>query len=392
MAVSMPLLSLDAYEISENTGFVPEKPPLSSLPTYFNKWEELASQLSKLIQEKQLRKAVHQVPVLEFSDKTLRNVEEWRRALVVLTFVFQGYMWQEGESGLPSKMPSILSIPFNIVTQKIGVPLVGVYAGLVLYNWRLKDSNKPLSVDNLHSLFTFTGTEDESWFYMLTVQIELDAVPAIKAIYEGINAKQEGNTTKLISNLAVINSTIRVMQCTLERMSEKCNPQVFFVKIRPFFAGTKGLGAFPDGMIYEGVDSKPCQYYGSSAGQSSAVKAIDHFIGVQHSGLDAEFLDAMQYYMPRKHREFLQSIRLQKPSLRQYVIESHNEELIKQFNSTVGTFVKYRTYHLIMVTRYMVNQRRHSVNASLDTKGTGGTPFMSFLKNVRDNTKAMLIS
>ena len=390
MAVSMPLLSLDTYEISENTGFLPEKPPLSSLPAYFNKWEELASQLTKLIQDKQLRDAVHQLPVLEFSDKTLHSVEEWRRALVVLTFIFQGYMWQEGESGLPSKMPSILSIPFNIVSQKIGVPLVGVYAASVLYNWRV-ESDKPLSVKNLHALFTFTGTEDESWFYMLTVQVELDAVPAINAIYEGVNAMQEGNTTKLISNLKIINSTLKVMQCTLERMTDNCNPQVFFVKIRPFFAGTKGLDTFPNGMIYEGVDSEPRQYYGSSAGQSSAVKAIDHFIGVQHFGKDEEFLDAMQYYMPRKHREFLQSIRLQKPSLRQYVIDSHNEELIKEFNSTVETFVKYRTYHLIMVTRYMVNQRKHSVNASLDTKGTGGTSFMTFLKNVRDNTKAMLI-
>ena len=385
------MATLDSFAISEETGFMPEKPPLSSLPPYFDKWEEVASQLSEMLEAKQLRKAVHQLPVLEFSENTLHIDEEWHRALVVLSFLFQGYMWQEGEAGLPSKMPSVLSVPFNTVTQKIGVPLVGVYAGLVLYNWYLQYPEKPMTVENLHSMIAFTGTEDESWFYMITAQIELDAVPAINAIWEGVAAKKEYNTAKLISSLAVIERTIPVMQRTLERMSERCNPYEFFVNIRPFFAGTKGLDAFPNGMIYEGVESKPCKFHGSSAGQSSAVKAIDHFLGIRHYGSDEEFLDAMQYYMPQKHREFLQYVKSEQSSLRQYVVESCNEELIKHFNAAIEAFVKYRSQHLIVVTRYMINQKRHGVNASLEAKGTGGTHFMSFLKNVRDNTKAMII-
>ena len=44
---------------------------------------------------------------------------------------------------------------------------------------------------------------------------------------------------------------------------------------------------------------------------------------------------------------------------------------------------------MILVTRYIVLQKKHSVNASLDTHGAGGTPFMSFLKQVRDDTLAL---
>jgi indoleamine 2,3-dioxygenase len=382
--------SLGSFDVSEETGFVPEVPPLASLPPYFSKWERVARQLGDLLQGKQLRTAVHHLPELEFSDRTLQTEQEWQRALVVLSFLFQGYMWQDGEAGLPEKMPAILSVPLNTVTQRIGVPLVGVYAAGTIYNWCLLDPKEPMSLNNVHAMVTYTGTEDESWFYMVAIQIELEAVPALRAIWAGLAARAQGNSTELIVHLAVIESAITAMQRVLSRMSEQCDPKIFFVEIRPYFAGTKGLDVFPDGMIYEGVDSKPCKYYGSSAGQSSAIKAIDLFIGVQHTGSDAEFLTAMEDYMPLKHRQFLQYIS-QQPSLHQYVAESKNEDLIRQFNTTVEAFVRYRSYHVRVVTRYIVNQREHSVNASLDMKGTGGTHFMKFLKNVRDDTKAMMI-
>ena len=54
-------------------------------------------------------------------------------------------------------------------------------------------------------------------------------------------------------------------------MYEQCDPKVFFVKIRPFLAGSKGLQAFPAGLLYEGVDPEPMQYHGASAAQSSSV-------------------------------------------------------------------------------------------------------------------------
>lgn len=390
MAVTETRPTLRSFDISEETGFLPERPPLTSLPPYFQEWEGLASKLSEKLHRKELRQAVHSLPEVEFSEETLRSDEEWQRALVMLSFLFQGYMWQEGEAGLPSKMPALLSVPFDRVTKKIGVPLVGVYAATGLYNWHMLDIDKPMQIENIHANVTYTGTEDESWFYMESLQIELEAVPALKSIWEGTAAVAEGKSSEMVSHLAVIESAITAMQCTLSRMSERCNPKVFFVDIRPYFAGSKGLDVFPNGMLYEGVDSQPRKYYGSSAGQSSAIRAIDLFIGVEHSGADEEFLMAMEDYMPRKHRQFLRYI-AQQPPLRQYVVESQNKELIRQFNAMVEAFARYRSYHITIVTRYIVNQRAHSVNASLDMKGTGGTHFMKFLKNVRDNTRAMMI-
>ena len=382
--------TLENFEISQETGFLPEKPALSSLSPYFSEWEKVVGQLSELLRDKQLREAVHKLPILEFSEKTLHSIEEWRRALIILSGLFQGYLWQEGEAGLPSKMPSILAVPFNNVSKKFGLPPVITYAGSALYNWHLKDPEKPISLENVYAVVNHTGTEDESWFFMVVVPVELEAVPAITAMWEGLVAREEGNNVTLIRSLAIIESAIAGMQLALNRMYEKCNPTTFYVTIRPYLAGTKGLDAFPNGIVYEGVDTKPLQYYGGSAAQSAAVKAIDIFLGVRHDGMVLQYLDTMLDYIPLKHRQFLQYLSKQ-PSLRQYVIDSNQEELIKQFNATVEAFVKYRSDHIILVTRYVVNQKAHTVNASLEAKGTGGTHFMKFLKSVRDNTRALLI-
>ena len=387
MAFSDSPQKLVAFDVSTKTGFLPEEPPLTKLPPYFSSWNEVASHLSDLLQDRQLRNAVHGLPTLEFSDNTLRSDEEWRAALVLLSGLFQGYMWQDGEAGLPSKMPSILVVPFDNVSQKIGTPLVGTYASTVLYNWSLKDAEKEMTIENLQAIVNHTGSEDESWFFMIHVLIELEAAPAIVAVWNGLAAQHERSNAALVHNLSKIESALTRMGRALSRMSEGCSPKAFYVNIRPFVAGTKGL---LNGMIYEGVDSKLQQYSGVSGAQSTPLKAIDVYLGIEHRGECARFLNDMQTYMPSKHSQFLQYLSDQ-PSLRRYVMESHDEKLIMQFNATVDALVKFRSDHIITVTRFIVNQNEHTTNKSLETKGTGGTSFMVFLKKVRDDTRAAKI-
>ena len=162
-----------------------------------------------------------------------------------------------------------------------------------------------------------------------------------------------------------------------------CAPKVFFAGFLPFFSGTKGLEA---GMIYEGVDSKPLQYHSFTASQSSSVRAADLFLGVKHQGGEREFLDAMVDYMPQKHREFLNYIREQ-PSLRKYIAEGGDKELIKQFNAAVEALTEFRSYHVIMVTKYIINL----MSSDPPTTEASEAPVMRKLKTMRDNTKALKI-
>lgn len=380
--------TLQSFHISEKTGFLPETPPLTAFPAQLKEWNEIALQLSDLLREKQLRNAVHQLP--DFNCDVLSTTEEWRSALVLLSGIFQGYMWQNGdkENELPAKMPSILSVPFHCVTQTIGTPLVGTYASTVLYNWRLLDSEKPMELENLKAIVNHTGMKDESWFFMVHVAIELAAVPAIIAVWNGIYALEKKNEEAIIDCLREIQSSLRKMKEYFNRMDEHCDPKVFYVNIRPFVAGTSGK-AFPNGQIYEGVyGEKPQKFSGGSAAQSTTIKAFDIFLGVEHDDADfLKFLDEMKEYMPEKHRNFILYL-MGKPSVRKYIeADGSNQELVMQYKSTIDALVAFRHSHKEIVKKFIVDQIEHTVNESLKEEGTGGMPLIKFLKSVQDDTK-----
>ena len=378
-------LTLESFQISRKTGFVPETPPPTALPDCFKEWNEVARNLSDLLQKKQLRDAVHRLP--DFKSENLGSIDEWRTALVLLSGIFQGYMWQDGEMGLPEKMPAILCVPFNNVSRKIGTPLVVTYASVVLYNCHLRDPKKGMTMENLQAIVNHTGTDDESWFFMIHIVIELEAVPAIEAIWNGLSAVQQENKDMVVDCLAKIGSALSMMEQFLTRTAEKCDPKVFYVKIRPFVTGTKGIDALPNGMIYEEVygEEMPQRFSGASAAESTPLKALDIFLGIEHNAKNKEFLESMKQYMPVKHREFLDYLSIN-PSVRQYVVDSNDKDIIQQFNSTIDAFVSFRSQHITIVTRFIVNQMPHTVNESLKDRGTGGTSFMDFLKSVRDDT------
>ena len=308
----------------------------------------------------------------------------------MLTFLSQAYIWGEGEKGLPDRVPAVLAVPWNTVAQRLGLPPIITYAATALYNWSLHNASSPADGENMYAVTTFTGTEDESWFYVVPLLVEQAAVPGLKAMVQAPSTMLDHDYLALARCLREVEGSLQNMRVALGRMYERCDPKTFYVKIRPFQAGFKGLDAMPEGIVYEGVDSKPRLYSGASAAQNSAVHSFDIFLRAQHTGHDAEFLEAMREYMPIKHHAFLKALS-QQPSVREYVKQSKEPGVIQSYNSAVQAFANFRSDHVILVTRYIVQQKPHSINTSLDAKGTGGTDFMKFLKKVRDDTQALLI-
>lgn len=384
------IVKLSDFDISPVTGFLSIPPPGPLSGEYFSSWEGVLLNLTQLIKAKKLREEIDSLPELEFSDSTLKCEAEWKRAYVLLSYLGQGYVWMNGQAGLVDKVPKKLAVPWVAVSERIGVKPVITYAAGVLYNFRLLDPAGPIDMHNLQTIQSFTGTKDECWFFMIHVCVEVAAGPGLEAMVQAFQHMAEGDHASICKCLKGVQLSMNAMDKVVNQMYDGCDPKVFFVTIRPFVAGFKDLDAFPEGIVYEGVDPKPREYYGASAGQSSSVYAFDMFLGTKHSGKEEyDFVMAMRDYMPSGHRAFLERLG-QMPPVREYCRNSGNPELIACYNDAVQALVNFRNNHIILVTRYVVNQVRHSVNPTLDNKGTGGTPF-GFLKRVRDDTEALKI-
>lgn len=86
-------------------------------------------------------------------------------------------------------------------------------------------------------------------------------------------------------------STLRLMQQTLSRMGEKCDPYVYYHRIRRFMSGWRDNQQLPNGLVYEGVASEPQLFYGETGAQSSIIPAFDAALGVMHpSGWLSDYL------------------------------------------------------------------------------------------------------
>ena len=82
----------DLFKDFASNGFLPDGAPLVRLSNpYYNVWEELASQLPVLIQTKEIRAKIDDMPVC--STKHLQTEREWRRAYVIMAYFSHGYIW-----------------------------------------------------------------------------------------------------------------------------------------------------------------------------------------------------------------------------------------------------------------------------------------------------------
>lgn len=92
----------------------------------------------------------------------------------------------------------------------------------------------------------------------------------------------QGDAAAVEAGLVSITAALQDMQGTLNRMGEKCDPYIYYQRVRQPMSGWKNNPALPGGLLYEGVSEAPLQYYGETGAQSSIVPAFDAALGIQH--------------------------------------------------------------------------------------------------------------
>ncbi|KAK4461553.1 Indoleamine 2,3-dioxygenase [Cladorrhinum samala] len=435
---------LEDFDVTSN-GFLPEEQPLETLPdSYYEPWESLVKDLPAHLQAQTLRARVDELPVL--STAHLKTVPEWRRAYVVLGFLAHGYIW--GGEKASEILPPQITVPLLAVSSHLSIPPVATYAAVNLWNFRSTNPDFS-SLDSLSALHTYTGTRDESWFYMVSVAMEaLGGQTIIPLLLSSLQACSSRSTPALISSISDITSQINTLGTLLDRMDEHCNPSVFYHRIRPFLAGSKNMASagLPRGVFYDQGDGKGewMQLRGGSNGQSSLIQLLDVVLGVEHKvtgdsnpdrpghgggggggGKEMSFHREVRGYMPEAHRRFLTYVEERWPGglrrgveglLAEGMMEVEEQVRLREaFRIATEALAGFRNRHLRIVTRYIVIPSRQgrtmmapergerTVNlatassrlssteekeghVNAELTGTGGTALLPFLKQSRDET------
>lgn len=363
------------------------------LPTRFDPILNAAENLSDLITSGRVRHWLDRLPDPELG-KWSRAADEdkVRAAMVRYSFLVQAYVWGEHEA--PAHLPANLARPMVALSRRLGQAPLLPYSGYVLDNWARIDKSGPVTLDNIRMVQNFAGGEDENWFVLIHVAIEAEAGllldNAVKLV-RASNSRDEDECERLMREMDEAWSRIYAI---FRRMPERCDPYVYFHRVRPYIHGWANNPALGGGLVYEGIEEfggKPQAFRGQTGSQSSIVPAMDALLGVKHSNDPLKaFLDELHHYRPVAHRRFVEDLALTS-RLRDFVEQSKSASLKEAFNACVEQVARFRTQHLEYAASYIAKQANRERGNDTDV-GTGGTPFMKYLKKHRDENAAQLVA
>jgi indoleamine 2,3-dioxygenase len=176
-------------------------------------------------------------------------------------------------------------------------------------------------------------------------------------------------------------------------MPEKCDPYVYYHRVRPFIFGTKDNPDLKKGLIYENqFDNKPQFYRGETGAQSSIMPFLDGALGIYHTEDHLRhYLNEMREYMPPEHRLMIEKV--EKRSNAKEVIHK-SKKLKNEYNKCLEEIRRFRAMHLEFAATYIHKQsqiKNPFGRGGSTITGTGGTPFMKYLKKHRDETQKQKI-
>ncbi len=351
---------------------------------------EIANELPKLLLTNNVQNKINKLKVNELSvDILLKNKSEKEINLAMshLSFIAHAFMWGGNK---PEKiLPEVISKPWVKLSKYLGRPPILSYASYCLDNWYKVNQKEPISLDNVALINNFLGGVDEDWFVTIHVCIEDAAGDAIDAAYKLSRLNESNNVDDFNTNLKKILTSLKNVNNIFSKMPEKCDPYIYYHRVRPYIFGTKDNPDLKKGLIYENqFNNKPQFYRGETGAQSSIIPFLDGVLGIYHSNDNLRhYLNEMRDYMPPKHRKMIEDV--EKRSKAKDLI-SQSKKLMNVYNNCLEEIRKFRAMHLEYAATYIHKQAQvHNTfgTGGSTIKGTGGTPFMKYLKKHRDETQ-----
>ncbi len=351
-------------------GFLPETDPLRAFPkeSPLALLDELGGDLPSLLLDSGFRERARRwtIPPFVAPDDPEQYFPQLRLYYVRLGFIASGYINQVGPP-TATLLPANLAVPLCAACKLLSRPPILSYDGYALYNWKRFEPCEPIALGNIDTIQDFVHLYDEHWFILVHVEIEALAADIFRAIEQlpaAIASRDGGRVTELLG--AIGKSVWRQVE-VLRRIPERMDPALYFKTFRPYIR-------FFENVVYEGVDGKPMDYRGETGAQSSIMPALVALMKIPHqASVLTDHLADMQRFMPREHREYIVEVRAV-PEFRELADKA-------VYNDVLEAMAVFRDVHYGWAQEYI-----HKRVA--DSRGTGGTPYMQWLGQLIEETRA----
>ena len=302
----------------------------------------------------------------------LVNEGHWECAFLVYGLLTNAHLTlsrlKSGDPALAKNewvLPRALAVPLKACGDHLErVPCLS-YTSLVLYNWEVIGRDEGDGVSPVH---TFSGTDDEDWFYRVHLRVESLLDPAWVAIAGFMKRLQDPQTVKeaYVHALNDVAQAVENASGVLPSMVTGCNPAVFNT-FRQWLSGSAGHT-----VVFEGCQGFRCVLPGASGAQSAFLQAVDAFLGVKHTH------DIFGHsHNAKEHVEFLMDIT--RGSALPNVLELQKyPDVVVAYNRCVAATCSFRRAHLRMA-RGFIQVGAPTPTTDFTDRGTGGSNFVNYL-------------
>jgi len=377
--------------------FLPKKDPLTNYKSSSRSLDrifDIANQLPKLLLTGRVQKTIDNLKVNDLSIKNLiknNDIREIKLAMVHLSFISHAYIW--GSKTPSNILPEAVSKPWVNLSDILGRPPILSYASYCLDNWYRINPKEEISLENVGLITNFLGGVDEDWFVTIHVCIENAASNAINAASKLSKLNEADSISIYLKYLKQIIKSLREVNIIFSMMLEKCNPYVYYHRVRTLIFGTKDNPDLKKGLIYKNqYNNKPQFFRGETGAQSSIIPYLDGALGIYHTEDHLRhYLNEMRDYMPPDHRKMIEEVEL-RSNAKHFIHQS--KQLTNEYNKCLEEIRIFRAQHLEFAATYIHKQsqiKNPFGRGGSTITGTGGTPFMKYLKKHRDETQKQKI-
>lgn len=351
-------------------GFLPARDPLTAFApgSKLSALDDLGRDLPSLLEDASFRAYARELRLPEWPDSrpSEETLPQLRLYYVRVGFLASAYINQVSQPRATT-LPRNLAVPLCKACALLGRPPILSYDGYALYNWKRFNPDGPIALGNIETLQNFVHLYDEHWFILVHVEIEAIAARILAAITRSARALQEKDAERISNALREIASAIQEQIAVLRRLPEKMDPALYHRTFRPYIR-------FFENVVYEGVTEAPMNFRGETGAQSSIMPSLIAFMKIPHrESVLTSHLAEMRRFMPTPHRQVIAEIEAM-PSPRE-LADPH------AYNDVLEGMATFRETHYKWAQEY-INRLTD------DPRGTGGTPYMQWLKQLIDETRA----